>query len=466
MAPYVFCAILQIVVSRIADVLCYSDDLTFALVLNFRDGTDVARNATHILFELTQLGLPVNQKIQVAGSPLHLLGLIVNLKTKKVLPQATAMAKMFVLLLQICEARQASYHQVEQLVSMCRWCLQTPITHILDLLYDLMKVQRLQHNITFDSPTKVRKRAIFPVSTRLLHSITEVMLHLLNKVQTFKDPTPTLQEFDWTLAPDSNPAVAAGHVYAAENLKKPKHVVSTPLWLQHQASRPESMHAYKNSMLDESQGVLVTLRELEAKESPPENTRIKTFGDNEGLVSLLQRRKKSRNSYVTTVLHKIYNFIDRKNWWVEFEWRRRTDHYMKLIDRQGRLPTVHPTLRLLTTIQQKHNTKLFVPEITDVVPTWPAFPTSEFWKKFSPPTSQHKTLFLFPVQLTIQAIEMLLISFQTCPFEVLVGGPAARFGRVRKLLQPTVTRHALTAANFKHLKKKTHLKYFIGPPLY
>ena len=134
---------------------------------------------------------------------------------------------------------------MEQLVSMCRWSMQDPITHILDLMYDLMKIQRKLHGITSDSPTKVRKRAVFPVSTRLLNSITEVMLHVIHKIQTFYDHIPKIVDFDYLLATDSNPAVAAGHIYDPKNLKEPMHVVTEQLLLQYQESRPETMHQYK-----------------------------------------------------------------------------------------------------------------------------------------------------------------------------------------------------------------------------
>ena len=79
MAPYIFGGMHKCAIKRICPLLAYSDDWKFEIALCSKDGKDVAKNATHVIYELTMMGIPINQKLHVSGSPLHLLGLIVNL---------------------------------------------------------------------------------------------------------------------------------------------------------------------------------------------------------------------------------------------------------------------------------------------------------------------------------------------------------------------------------------------------
>ena len=130
----------------------------------------------------------------------------------------------------------------------------------------------------------------------------------------------------------------------------------------------------KNSMVDEEVGLLSTFKHFAKIEAPPPNTTVCTIQDNQGLVKLLNKRKKSRNGYVTQVLHQIYDLIDQQAWKVDFIWQRRTAMFMKAADKQGRLPLVCPTARLLTCLQKTHGGQLYLPDVTDKIPVWPCFP--------------------------------------------------------------------------------------------
>ena len=107
------------------------------------------------------------------------------------------MAKFFVLLLEICSAKELSYHQAERIVSMARWCLQLEVTHLLDKMYKIMTAQRVQHDFKPDAPLYVRKNIKFPVTRQVLQTMIEIILQILHNVQTWNVPVPQVTDVEW-----------------------------------------------------------------------------------------------------------------------------------------------------------------------------------------------------------------------------------------------------------------------------
>ena len=104
-----------------------------------------------------------------------------------------------------------------------------------------------------------------------------------------------------------------------------------------------------------------------------------------------------------------------------------------------------------------------MPEVTDKIPVWPRFPLPPFWKSLKPPHKSMTVLILLPLQLTVEAVEMIIRSCHTCPYPVLIGGPKALFYRLHKILM-NVSTHKVTPANFRDPPKKCFIKYFVAKP--
>ena len=231
-----------------------------------------------------------------------------------------------------------------------------------------MTVQRELHNFKPDAPLYVRRKITFPVTRQVLQTMTEIVLQILHNVQTWRVSVPKVTDVEWVVATDSNPAQAAGHIYSCKDLVTSTYSHTQSLWLQHKTSAPKNADSYKNSMVDEATGLLSTFKHFVKVEAPQPNTTVCAIQDNEGLVKLLNKRKKSRNGYVTEVLHQIYELIDRQGWKVEFMWQRRTSVFMKAADQKGRLPLVYPTARLFACLMKTHGGPFYVPKVTDKVP--------------------------------------------------------------------------------------------------
>ena len=462
MSPSNFCSMLHNLVNRIAPCFDYSDDLNFKLAISFGTGEAVARNCTNILQELTRVGIPINSKICVATSPIHVLGLIINLKTHRIVPQASSMAKLFLLILQICESKTMNYHELEKLISLARWVLQSKDRHMFQRLYNLNTQAAKKHQLRPQDSTRERKQV--PVElTRDFYLVLVKIFHLLiENFKLFETLPVEHSEFALTVVTDANRAMGVGHVYS--ELHQEPRILHTSLPLQHEITMPNTTTAIKFSGTDEAETLFQTLQSCADVEKLPRNAALNVLGDNEGVQVLLQKRKPSRNLFLTKILDKIHLLTDQHEWRMTYTWMTRAHHLIKKADQDGRLPPFLPQRKFLQRIEQDFNVEIYCPNIIEQLPQWPSFPIPAWWDMFLPTEDTTIVLFLLPPQLTNQAIDFIAHTFTTCPYRALLGLPITRKYRLTKIFSKSYKSYSIVPRNFQQLHKTHHVKYAIGQP--
>ena len=355
-----------------------------------------------------------------------------------------------------------NYHQLEKLISVARWILQSKDRHLFQRLYSMNTNAAKLHGLRPQASTRERKQIPVPLTRTFYLTLVKIFTLLLDNFELFDELPPEKREYALTVVTDANRAAGVGHVY--DELHKQSRTVHTGLQLLHEPTTPQIDTTFKFSATDEAETLYYTLQTCVEIENPPQGAQMHVIGDNEGNQVLLQKRKPSRNPFLTKVLDKIHHLTDAQGWKMTYTWMSRAEKLIKQVDSDGRLPMFEPQPQLLHQLHTRLGLPVICLNITEALPQWPRFPTPAWWAQFQPQNDHTVVLFALPPQLTAQAVDFIAYTFRTCPYLALLGIPTTKKYRLKHIFTGPFLTFALVKKNFKQIHKTHKIKYIVGVP--
>ena len=123
---------------------------------------------------------------------------------------------------------------------------------------------------------------------------------------------------------DSNPALSVAQIFKEDDLTTALHTTTEELSLTGEPNQDEFLRKPKNSTVDEGEGLKQALLEVARNNICCRKANILAFGDNLGLLQLLQREKHGRNQYVNIIMDQIFQLARENEWNLRFRWMPRT----------------------------------------------------------------------------------------------------------------------------------------------